>query len=78
LTSSFRGSTGNYVFDTSANLPPADHRHSRLVQYGRSLHPGHGRDHARPGSQHHGNPDPQLLFFGGGLINQDFDAAGIC
>ena len=35
-----------------------DDRHSRLGQQGRSLHPGHNRDHARLSSQHQRNPGP--------------------
>ena len=36
-----------------------DDRYSRLGQHERPLHPGHGRDHARPGCQHQRNPGPE-------------------
>jgi hypothetical protein len=38
-------------------------RHSRVGRQKRSLYPGHGRDHARSGSQYRRNPDPAAALF---------------
>src|SRR5215469_10926248 len=79
LTSSFNSSTGNYVFDTSVNLNGctiigtrgSSNKAVPFTPATVEITPG-------PASNTRGIQVRQLLFFGGGLVNQDFHAAGIC
>jgi hypothetical protein len=79
LTSSFKGSTGNYVFDSSVNLGACTIIGTRgssttavpFTPATVEITPG-------PAPNTRGIQVRQLLFFGGALINQDFHAAGIC
>jgi len=79
LTSSFKGSTGNYVFDTSVNLGPC----TIIGTRGSSttavpFNPATVEITPGPAPNTTGIQIRQLLFFGGALSNQDFHAAGIC
>jgi hypothetical protein len=79
LTSSFKGSTGNYVFDTSANLAPCTIIGTRgSSNTGVPFTPATVEISPGPAPNTTGIQIRQLLFFGGALINQDFHAAGIC
>jgi len=79
LTSLYNSSTGNYVFVTSLTLTGCTVIGTRgssnqSVPYTPAtveITPG-------PASNTSGIQVRQLLFFGGGLTNQDFHAAGIC
>jgi hypothetical protein len=79
LTSSYNSSTGNYVFVTNVNLAPCTVIGTRgSVDTGVPFTPA--TVEITPGSAANtsGIQVRQLLFFGGGLINQAFHAAGIC
>jgi hypothetical protein len=79
LTSSFKGSTGNYVFDNSANLAPCTVIGTRgSSSTAVPFTPATVEVTPGPAPNTTGIQVRQLLFFGGALINQDFHAAGIC
>lgn len=79
LTSSFNSSTGNYVFVTNVSLAPctvigtrgSSNKSVPFTPATVEITPG-------PVPNTSGIQIRNLLFFGGGLINQDFHAAGIC
>lgn len=79
LTSAFNSSTGNYVFATSVNLTNCTvigtrGSSNKAVPFSPAtveITPG-------PAPNTTGIQIRDLLFFGGGLINQDFHVAGIC
>jgi hypothetical protein len=79
LTSSFNGSTGNYVFATNLNLTGctmigtrgSSNKSVPFTPATVEITPG-------PASNTSGIQVRQLLFFGGALTNQEFHAAGIC
>jgi hypothetical protein len=80
LTSSFNSSTGNYVFVTNLSLNACTMIGTRgsvdksvpFTPATVEITPGPGAPNTR------GIQVRQLLFSGGGLINQAFHAAGIC
>lgn len=79
LTSSFNSSTGNYVFVTNLNLAACTMIGTRgSVDTSVPFSPA--TVEITPGSAPNtkGIQVRQLLFFGGGLANQAFHAAGIC
>jgi hypothetical protein len=79
LTSSFKSSTGNYVFDNSQNLAPCTIIGTRgSPNTGVPFNPATVEIAPGPAPNTSGIQIRQLLFFGGGLSNQDFHAAGIC
>jgi hypothetical protein len=79
LTSSFKSSTGNYVFDNSQNLAPCTIIGTRgSPNTGVPFNPATLEITPGPAPNTSGIQIRQLLFFGGGLSNQDFHAAGIC
>ena len=79
LTSSFKSSTGNYVFDNSQNLAPCTIIGTRgSPNTGVPFNPATVEITPGPAPNTSGIQIRQLLFFGGGLSNQDFHAAGIC
>jgi len=79
LTSSYNGSTGNYVFVTDLNLTGctmigtrgSSNKSVPFTPATVEITPG-------PANNTGGIQVRDLLFFGGSLINQDFHAAGIC
>jgi hypothetical protein len=79
LTSSYDSSTGNYLFVTDLNLTGctmigtrgSSNKSVPFTPATVEITPG-------PASNTSGIQVRQLLFFGGGLTNQDFHAAGIC
>jgi hypothetical protein len=79
LTSSFNSSTGNYIFDTSLSLAGctmigtrgSSNKNVPFTPSTVEITPG-------PAPNTSGIQVRQLLFFGGGLDNEDFHAAGIC
>lgn len=79
LTSSFNSSTGNYVFATNVSLSGctmigtrgSSNKSVPFTPATVEITPG-------PATNTSGIQVRQLLFFGGGLTNQDFHAAGIC
>jgi len=79
LTSSFNSSTGNYVFVTNENLTGCTMIGTRgSINTGVPFTPATVEITPGPASNTNGIQVRQLLFFGGGLIDQSFHAAGIC
>ncbi|HET6180160.1 MAG TPA: hypothetical protein VFE61_24785 [Candidatus Sulfotelmatobacter sp.] len=79
LTSSFKRSAGTYIFVTNLNLAGR----TMIGTRGSSntsvpFTPATGEIGPGPAPDSDIIQIRQLLFFGGGLINQDFQAAGIC
>lgn len=79
LTSAFNGSTGNYVFDTNLSLSACTMIGTRgSVDKSVPFTPATVEITPGPAPNTSGIQIRQLLFFGGGLTNQAFHAAGIC
>jgi hypothetical protein len=79
LTSSFNSSTGNYVFVTNLSLTACTMIGTRgSVDKSVPFTPATVEITPGPASNTSGIQIRQLLFFGGGLTNQAFHAAGIC
>jgi hypothetical protein len=79
LTSSFNGSTGNYVFATNVSLTGCTMIGTRgSVNKSVPFSPATVEITPGPAPNTSGIQVRQLLGFGGGLTNQDFHAAGIC
>jgi hypothetical protein len=79
LTSSFNGSTGNYVFVTNLSLAACTMIGTRgSVDKSVPFSPATVEITPGPAPNTSGIQVRQLLFFGGGLTNQAFHAAGIC
>jgi|SRR5215469_1802911 len=79
LTSSYNASTGNYVFDTSVSLAPCTVIGTRgSVDKSVPFSPATVEITLGPALNTSGIQVRNLLFFGGGLFNQAFHAAGIC
>jgi hypothetical protein len=79
LTSSFNSSSGNYVFVTNLNLAACTMIGTRgSVNMSVPFTPATVEITPGPAPNTSGIQVRQLLFFGGGLTNQAFHAAGIC
>ena len=79
LTSLYNSSTGNYVFVTNLNLTGCTMIGTRgSSNQSVPFTPATVEITPGPASNTRGIQVRQLLFFGGGLTNQDFHAAGIC
>jgi hypothetical protein len=79
LTSSFNSSTGNYVFVTNLSLAACTMIGTRgSVDKSVPFTPATVEITPGPAPNTSGIQVRQLLFFGGGLTNQAFHAAGIC
>jgi hypothetical protein len=79
LTSSYNGSTGNYVFDTNLSLATCTVIGTRgSVDKSVPFSPATVEITPGPAPNTSGIQVRNLLFFGGGLFNQAFHAAGIC
>jgi len=79
LTSSFNMSTGNYVFVTNQSLAPCTMIGTRgSIDKTVPFNPATVEITPGPVPNSSGIQIRQLLFFGGGLTNQAFHAAGIC
>jgi len=79
LTSSYNSSTGNYVFVANMSLAPCTVIGTRgSVDTNVPFTPATVEITPGPAANTSGIQVRQLLFFGGGLINQAFHAAGIC
>jgi hypothetical protein len=79
LTSSFNSSTGNYVFVTNLSLGACTLIGTRgSVDKSVPFTPATIEITPGPAPNTSGIQVRQLLFFGGALTNQAFDAAGIC
>lgn len=79
LSSSFNLSTGNYIFVTNQNLGACTMIGTRgSVNKSVPFTPATVEITPGPTPNTRGIQIRNLLFFGGGLINQDFHAAGIC
>jgi len=79
LTSSFNRSTGNYVFVTNLSLTACTMIGTRgSVDTSVPFSPATVEITPGPAPNTSGIQVRQLLFFGGGLTNQAFHAAGIC
>jgi hypothetical protein len=79
LTSSFNSSTGNYGFVTNVSLTACTMIGTRgSVDKSVPFTPTTVEITPGPAANSSGIQVRQLLFFGGGLVNQAFHAAGIC
>ena len=79
LTSSFELSTGNYVFVTNVSLAACTMIGTRgSVDKSVPFTPATVEITPGPVSDSSGIQIRNLLFFGGGLINQAFHAAAVC